>query len=117
MVLLLTLMSGKIPTFFASSSDSLVSHSWEAVVSRVEAGVLGASIGVASLSYLSCSTNAYSFLTGDLHLWRRRLRHMPKEKLKMIHFHELVNGFHLTGNKNASCHFDTCAQAKIRQAQ
>jgi hypothetical protein len=42
---------------------------------------------------------------------------MPKDKLKTIHFHELVDGFHLTGNKNASCHCDTCAQAKIRRAQ
>ena len=35
----------------------------------------------------------------------------------MIHFHELANGIHLTGNKNAPCHFDTCVQAKIRRAQ
>ena len=45
-LLLTTMMAGKIPTFVASSSDSSVSHSWEAVVSRVGAGVLDAPIGV-----------------------------------------------------------------------
>ena len=109
MALLLTIMTGKILTSVANSSDSSVSHSWETVVSRVGAGVLDAPFGIESSSYLSCSTNAKSFLTGDLHRRHRRLRHMPKEKLKMTHFYEHVNGFHLTGNKNASCYFDTCA--------
>ena len=54
-LLLTTMMTGKIPTFVASTSDSSVSHSWEEVVSRVGAGVFDASIGVASSSYLPCS--------------------------------------------------------------
>ena len=46
LALLLTMMTGKIPTIVATSYDSSVSHSWEAVVSRVGADVLDASIGV-----------------------------------------------------------------------
>ena len=41
----------------------------------------------------------YSFLSGDLSLWHRRLAHISKERLLRIHGHNLVDGFHLVGNK------------------
>jgi hypothetical protein len=64
----------------------------------------------------SFDLNTYSFLSGDLSLWHKRLAHLPKEKLLRIHGHNLVDGFHLVGNKNATCGCDTCTQAKIRHS-
>ena len=52
---------------------------------------------------------------GDLQLWHRRLRHMPKAKLLRIYQHNLVDGFCLRGRTSTSCICDVCAQAKIRR--
>lgn len=64
----------------------------------------------------SCSIKGHSFLSGDLELWHRRMRHVSKKKLKKIWSQGLVDGFHMVGNKNENCSCDVCAQAKI-QAQ
>ena len=64
----------------------------------------------------SFDVQGYSFLSGDLSLWHRRLAHLSKEKLLRIHGHNLVDGFHLVGNKNATCGCDTCTQAKIKHS-
>ena len=66
--------------------------------------------------HYSFAVNNHSFLSGDLSLWHKRLAHLPKDKLLRIHSHNLVDGFHLVGNKNATCGCDTCIQAKIRHA-
>jgi len=48
----------------------------------------------------SCSIKGHSFLSGDLELWHRRMRHVSKTKLKQIWSQNIVDGFHLVGNKN-----------------
>ena len=63
----------------------------------------------------SCAMYGRSFLAGDLDLWHRRMRHVPKEQLKRINTLGLVDGFNLSGNANAHCGCDTCAQAKIKR--
>ena len=65
----------------------------------------------------SCALHGRSFLSGDLTLWHRRMRHMSKEQLKRVHAQGLVDGFHMSGNQNTACGCDTCAQAKIRKAR
>ena len=64
----------------------------------------------------SFATESYSFLSGDLALWHKRLGHLSKEKLMRIHGHNLVDGFHLVGNKNTHCGCDSCTQARIKRA-
>jgi hypothetical protein len=64
----------------------------------------------------SCSIKGHSFLSGDLELWHRRMRHVSKKKLKKIWSQGLVDGFHMVRNKNENCNCEVCAQAKI-QAQ
>ena len=62
----------------------------------------------------SYMVNGFCFATsGDLQLWHRRLRHMPKERLLQIFKHNLVDGFKLTGRITTTCDCDTCRQAKI----
>jgi hypothetical protein len=61
----------------------------------------------------SFAANGVSFLSGDLDLWHRRMRHFSKPKLKRIWSLGLVDGFHLVGNTNADCRCDVCVQAKI----
>lgn len=65
----------------------------------------------------SCALHGRSFLSGDLTLWHRRMRHMSKEQLKRVHGQGLVDGFHMAGNQNTACGCDTCTQAKIRKAR
>jgi hypothetical protein len=64
----------------------------------------------------SCDIRGHSFLSGDLELWHRRMRHVSKINLKRIWSQGLVDGFHMVGNKNENCKCDICVQAKI-QAQ
>ena len=57
-----------------------------------------------------------SFLSGDLDLWHRRMRHVSKEQLKQVSAHGIIDGFNLVGNKNdTQCRCKTCAMAKIRR--
>ena len=64
----------------------------------------------------SFSVNGQSYSTsGNLHLWHRRLRHMPKDELHRIFQHGLVDGFKLSGKISTSCGCDTCRQARIRR--
>ncbi len=69
------------------------------------------------LDEFSCSLYGRSFLAGDLDLWHRRMRHVSKQQLKKINALGLVDGFNMTGNANAHCGCDTCAQAKIKRAR
>jgi len=69
------------------------------------------------VSQFSCALYGQSFLSGDLDLWHRRMRHISKEHLKRIASLGLVDGFNLTGNTNAQCGCDTCVQAKIKKAR
>mmetsp|Transcript_37940 Transcript_37940/g.76675 ORF Transcript_37940/g.76675 Transcript_37940/m.76675 type:complete len:1384 (-) Transcript_37940:372-4523(-) len=66
--------------------------------------------------HYSFAVGGYSFLSGDLNLWHKRLAHLSKEKLMRIHGHNLVDGFHLVGNKNTHCGCDSCTQARIKRA-
>ena len=69
------------------------------------------------LDEFSCSLYGRSFLAGDLDLWHRRMRHVSKQQLKKINALGLVDGFNMTGNANAHCGCDTCAQANIKRAR
>ena len=54
--------------------------------------------------------------SGDLSLWHRRMRHMPKRDLLRIFNHNLVNGFLLKGNKTTgSCSCDSCRMMTRRR--
>jgi hypothetical protein len=66
-------------------------------------------------NFFSCDLIGQSFLSGDLDLWHRRMRHISKQTLKTISTLGLVAGFNLTGNTNAQCGCDTCTQAKIKR--
>ena len=68
----------------------------------------------ADSQFHSFAANGVSFLSGDLDLWHRRMRHFSKPKLKRIWSLGLVDGFHLVGNTNPDCRCDVCVQAKIR---
>ena len=64
----------------------------------------------------SYAVNGQSYSTsGNLHLWHRRLRHMPKDELHRIFQHGLVDGFKLSGKISTTCGCDTCRQARIRR--
>ena len=54
--------------------------------------------------------------SGDLSLWHRRMRHMPKRDLLRIFNHNLVDGFLLKGNKTTgSCSCDSCRMMTRRR--
>ena len=66
--------------------------------------------------YHSAVYKGKSFLSGDLDLWHRRMRHVSKERLKQVSAHGIIDGFKLVGNKcDTQCKCETCAMAKIRK--
>ena len=66
--------------------------------------------------YHSAVYKGKSFLSGDLDLWHRRMRHVSKERLKQVSAHGIIDGFQLVGNKcDTQCKCETCAMAKIRK--
>ena len=50
----------------------------------------------------------------DARLWHDRLRHMPMEKLALIHELGLVDGISIHGKIPKSCKCELCVQAEIR---
>ena len=53
-------------------------------------------------------------MSGDPHLWHRRMGHVSKEQLKRVRAHEIIDGFNLVGVNNevrGGC--ETCAMDKI----
>ena len=43
--------------------------------------------------YQSAVYKGKSFLSGDLDLWHRRMRHVSKERLKQVSAHGIIDGF------------------------
>ena len=81
------------------------------------AGVFQCDSEDSSTDRISCSLYGQSFLSGDLDLWHKRMRHVSKHQLKKMHTLGLVDGFNLKGNTNADCGCDTCTQAKIKRSR
>ena len=52
----------------------------------------------------------------DARLWHARLRHMPMDKLALIHELGLVDGLSVHGKIPKSCRCDVCMQSKIRRS-
>ena len=59
--------------------------------------------------------NVHMATSGDLSLWHRRMRHMPKKDLIRIFRHDLVDGLRISGNLRSDCGCESCRMAKTRR--
>ena len=72
--------------------------------------------GFTDPKYHLCAYKGKSYLSGELGLWHRRMRHVPKGQLKQVSAHGITDGFNSVGRKtDTQCKCDTCAMAKTRK--